>query len=144
WIQSAFGGKASPIILFVILLLAIAFFFAAFLHLLVRLLTKRSPGGTVSHGLQDVSGAFQRQLQHLFHLHDSGLEQVYIDSLPVFVYEDIVGSSEPFDCAVCLCEFSEKDELRLLPVCSHAFHVDCIDKWLWSNSTCPLCRGRIM
>lgn len=55
-----------------------------------------------------------------------------------------MGLKEPFDCAVCLCEFSELDKLRLLPLCSHAFHIDCIDTWLLSNSTCPLCRGMIL
>ncbi|XP_042422059.1 RING-H2 finger protein ATL46-like [Zingiber officinale] len=29
------------------------------------------------------------------------------------------------------------DELRLLPVYRHAFHLACIDMWLLSNSTCP-------
>lgn len=55
-----------------------------------------------------------------------------------------MGLKEPFDCAVCLCEFSEKDKLRLLPMCSHAFHISCIDTWLLSNSTCPLCRGTLL
>ncbi|KAJ8439519.1 hypothetical protein Cgig2_007036 [Carnegiea gigantea] len=89
------------------------------------------------------SDAYQRQLQQLFHLHDSGLDQAFIDALPVFQYKEIVGLKEPFDCAVCLCEFSEQDKLRLLPLCSHAFHIDCIDTWLLSNSTCPLCRGAL-
>ncbi|KAJ8569821.1 hypothetical protein K7X08_006398 [Anisodus acutangulus] len=87
------------------------------------------------------SSAYQRQLQQLFNLHDSGLDQAFVDALPVFLYKEIVGLKEPFDCAVCLCEFSEEDKLRLLPLCSHAFHISCIDTWLFSNSTCPLCRG---
>ncbi|KAG9140697.1 hypothetical protein Leryth_006891 [Lithospermum erythrorhizon] len=36
-----------------------------------------------------------------------------------------------------------KDKLRLLPTCSHAFHMNCIDTWLLSNSTCPLCRAAL-
>ncbi|KAE8720107.1 RING-H2 finger protein ATL46 [Hibiscus syriacus] len=78
------------------------------------------------------SDALRRQLQQLLHLHDSGLDQAFIDVLPVFHYKEMVGPKEPFDCAVCLCEFSEKDN-------SHAFHINCIDTWLLSNSTCPLC-----
>ncbi|KAK6924878.1 Zinc finger, RING-type [Dillenia turbinata] len=86
------------------------------------------------------SDAIQRQLQQLFLLHDSGLDQALIDTLPLFFYKDIMGLKEQFDCAVCLCEFSSQDKLRLLPLCGHAFHFHCIDTWLLSNSTCPLCR----
>ncbi|MCL7023502.1 hypothetical protein MKW94_013670 [Papaver nudicaule] len=50
----------------------------------------------------------------------------------------------PFDCAVCLCEFEDDDKLRLLPKCSHAFHLECIDTWLLSHSTCPLCRDSLL
>ncbi|PHT36653.1 RING-H2 finger protein ATL46 [Capsicum baccatum] len=72
----------------------------------------------------------QRQLQKPFRQHDSGLDQAVIDTQPVFCYKDIRGLKEPFDCAVCLCEFSEHEKLRLLPFCSHAFHIDCIDTWI--------------
>jgi hypothetical protein len=47
---------------------------------------------------------------------------------------------EGLECAVCLCQFEDNDILRLLPKCQHAFHVDCVDLWLASHSTCPLCR----
>ncbi|KAI3452762.1 hypothetical protein Pfo_009425 [Paulownia fortunei] len=144
WIQSAFGSKISPVILFIIVVLAVVFFIAALLHLLIRFLLKQRSAQSHNYPEMSTSGAFQRQLQQLFNLHDSGLDQAHIDALPVFLYEDIMGLKEPFDCAVCLCEFSEQDKLRLLPSCSHAFHIDCIDTWLLSNSTCPLCRGVIL
>ncbi|KAJ8773847.1 hypothetical protein K2173_008310 [Erythroxylum novogranatense] len=139
------GGKISPAILFIIVILAVVFFISGLLHLLVRFLIKHRSSSSLSQSnrQRDMTGsdAFQRQLQQLFHLHDSGLDQAFIDALPVFLYKEIMGLKEPFDCAVCLCEFSENDKLRLLPLCSHAFHIDCIDTWLLSNSTCPLCRG---
>ncbi|MCO5599501.1 hypothetical protein L7F22_053606 [Adiantum nelumboides] len=47
------------------------------------------------------------------------------------------------DCVVCLNAFEEGEELRLLPSCRHSFHRDCIDKWLFSHATCPLCRRSI-
>ncbi|KAL3642461.1 hypothetical protein CASFOL_013276 [Castilleja foliolosa] len=100
-----------------------------------------------SNTFQDASNysshSFQRQLQHLFSLHDSGLDRALIDALPVFYYKDIMGSKEPFDCAVCLCGFSDGDKLKSIPNCNHAFHVHCIETWLLSNSTCPLCRSLI-
>lgn len=146
WFQS--GGKISPAILFIIVILAVVFFISGLLHLVVRFLMKRRPSlDSQSNNrypdMMSSSGAFQRQLQQLFHLHDSGLDQAFIDALPVFLYQDLMGLKEPFDCAVCLCEFSEQDKLRLLPLCGHAFHIDCIDTWLLSNSTCPLCRGTL-
>ncbi|MED6147380.1 hypothetical protein PIB30_043596 [Stylosanthes scabra] len=89
------------------------------------------------------SRALERQLHHLFRMQDSGLEQSIIDALPVFYYQDLLGLKEPFDCAVCLSEFSHEEKLRLVPICSHAFHMNCLDTWLLSNSTCPLCRATL-
>ncbi|KAJ3677486.1 hypothetical protein LUZ60_003210 [Juncus effusus] len=145
------SSKISPAVLFIIVILAVIFFISGLLHLLVRFLIKRHPQPTNSptsnrHTQTEISNseALQRQLQQLFHLHDSGLDQSFIDALPVFLYKEIIGGSkEPFDCAVCLCEFTEEDKLRLLPLCGHAFHLNCIDTWLLSNSTCPLCRGAL-
>ncbi|KAL2942155.1 RING-H2 finger protein ATL11 [Bienertia sinuspersici] len=48
------------------------------------------------------------------------------------------------ECVVCLGAFEDNDMLRLLPKCSHVFHQDCIDKWLQSHSTCPLCRANLL
>ncbi|KAG0472131.1 hypothetical protein HPP92_016677 [Vanilla planifolia] len=143
------NSRISPALLFIIVILAVIFFISGLLHLLVRFLVKKSPSS--SHPRNRSPGtdasvdsdALQRQLQQLFHLHDSGLDQAFIDALPVFPTKEIVGAKEPFDCAVCLCEFSDDDKLRLLPICGHAFHLDCIDTWLLSNSTCPLCRGAL-
>lgn len=144
---SSTGTRISPAVLFIIVILAVLFFISGLLHLLVRFLVKHpsSSASSQSNRYPEISSsdALQRQLQQLFHLHDSGLDQAFIDALPVFQYKEIVGLKEPFDCAVCLCEFSEKDKLRLLPMCSHAFHINCIDTWLLSNSTCPLCRGTL-
>ena len=145
---SSSGNKISPAILFIIVILAVVFFILGLLHLLVRFLIKhRSSNSSISQSNRypdmSESDAYQRQLQQLFHLHDSGLDQAFIDALPVFFYKEIIGLKEPFDCAVCLCEFLEQDKLRLLPMCNHAFHIECIDTWLLSNSTCPLCRGTL-
>ncbi|KAJ4902477.1 RING-H2 finger protein ATL46 [Raphanus sativus] len=143
------GNRISPAVLFVIVILAVLFFISGLLHLLVRFLIKHPSPASASRSNRypeiSTSDALQRQLQQLFHLNDSGLDQAFIDALPVFHYKEMVGgaSKEPFDCAVCLCEFTEKDKLRLLPMCSHAFHLNCIDTWLQSNSTCPLCRGTL-
>lgn len=141
-------NKISPVLLLVIILLTVIFFISGLVHLLMRFLMKRPSSSPIyqSNRYPESSGshALQRQLRQLFRLHDSGLDQAIIDALPVFYYKEIMGSKEPFDCAVCLCEFSDQDELRLLPPCGHAFHIHCIDTWLLSNSTCPLCRRTLL
>ncbi|KAL6645936.1 hypothetical protein ACP70R_017544 [Stipagrostis hirtigluma subsp. patula] len=145
--DASFQSRISPSVLLIILILAVIFFVSGLLHLLVRFLLRpapRDPGDV--HGGDASATAFQGQLQQLFHIHDAGVDQSLIDALPVFLYGAVVGAGgkDPFDCAVCLCEFADDDRLRLLPKCSHAFHVDCIDTWLLSHSTCPLCRRSLL
>ncbi|KAK9088534.1 hypothetical protein Scep_027616 [Stephania cephalantha] len=126
-------NKISPSIMLIIIILPIIFFISGLLHLLVRFLFR--PFNRETEDLDNVT-ALQGQLQQLLNLHDSGVDQSYIDTLPVFLYKTIIGLKNPFDCAVCLCEFDAEDKLRLLP--SHVFHLECIDTWLLSHSTCPL------
>ena len=49
-----------------------------------------------------------------------------------------------WNCVVCLCEFELEDKFRLLPKWSHAFHMECIDTWLLSHFTCPLCLASLL
>uniref|UniRef100_A0A1J3CLK5 RING-type E3 ubiquitin transferase n=2 Tax=Noccaea caerulescens TaxID=107243 RepID=A0A1J3CLK5_NOCCA len=89
-----------------------------------------------------------------------GLDDSVIKTLPLFMYSAaactgksvssaavgktsaVVGDCR--DCAVCLLEFEEGDYVRTLPLCFHAFHLECIDEWLRSHPNCPLCRTAIL
>ena len=57
------------------------------------------------------------------------------------------GSSEADvpSCAICMQEYEDGDVLRVLPCqpIAHEFHQQCCDRWLESNSTCPLCRTAV-
>ena len=44
------------------------------------------------------------------------------------------------ECVVCLSECKPEEIVKKLPPCGHWFHPDCIDKWLATHSTCPVCR----
>ncbi|KAK1438429.1 hypothetical protein QVD17_04238 [Tagetes erecta] len=78
-----------------------------------------------------------------WHVPGKGLDKVTINSIRVCKYKKEDGSILGTDCLVCLGEFQEEEKLRLLPKCSHAFHVYCIDNWLANHSNCPLCRANV-
>nr|XP_043634310.1 RING-H2 finger protein ATL8-like [Erigeron canadensis] len=80
---------------------------------------------------------------------NKGLKKKVIEVLPKFIYDSKKvnkGSNNTCekllsnDCAICLAEYIDGDEIRVLPQCGHGFHVDCIDMWLGSHSSCPSCR----
>ncbi|KAI3794493.1 hypothetical protein L1987_37125 [Smallanthus sonchifolius] len=75
-----------------------------------------------------------------------GLDRNVIESFPVFLYSDVkklkIGNGG-LECAVCISEFTDDERLRFLPKCHHVFHPDCIDSWLASHTTCPVCRADV-
>ncbi|KAJ9173561.1 hypothetical protein P3X46_016683 [Hevea brasiliensis] len=52
-------------------------------------------------------------------------------------------SEEDAECCICLSAYDDGVELRELP-CGHHFHCPCVDKWLYINATCPLCKYNIL
>ncbi|XP_057548984.1 RING-H2 finger protein ATL3-like [Amaranthus tricolor] len=74
--------------------------------------------------------------------HQTGLDPATLDSLPVVEYNP-KDFKDGLECSVCLCEISQGEKTRLLPKCNHGFHLECIDMWFQSHSTCPLCRNPV-
>ncbi|KAM7274958.1 hypothetical protein ACFE04_016824 [Oxalis oulophora] len=71
-----------------------------------------------------------------------GLHPEIIAGLPIFMFKRIKGDQDSIsECAVCLTVPEDDEMARLLPNCKHTFHAECIDKWLTSQSTCPICRA---
>lgn len=73
-----------------------------------------------------------------------GLDPLVIASFPPVAYKPTnqqeLDHGEPMECSVCLGTIVEDAMVRVLPNCKHMFHVECIDMWLGSNTTCPICR----
>ncbi|XP_063696360.1 RING finger protein 44 isoform X2 [Culicoides brevitarsis] len=69
-----------------------------------------------------------------------GLTRAEVDQLPSYKYEPETHTGDQTSCVVCMCDFEARQSLRVLP-CSHEYHAKCVDKWLRSNRTCPICRG---
>uniref|UniRef100_A0A0D6QRQ3 RING-type E3 ubiquitin transferase n=1 Tax=Araucaria cunninghamii TaxID=56994 RepID=A0A0D6QRQ3_ARACU len=72
-----------------------------------------------------------------------GLDEAVIQSIPLCTFRRADKSIDGVECSVCLVDFKENEALRVLPKCSHAFHVNCIDVWLRSHANCPLCRANV-
>ncbi|XVF16447.1 hypothetical protein REPUB_Repub10bG0031500 [Reevesia pubescens] len=70
------------------------------------------------------------------------MSQDDLQKLPCYDYiaKDKGSSSSPVDCAVCLENFKMGEKCRLLPLCMHSFHAECVDSWLLRNPICPICR----
>ncbi|KAH6790723.1 hypothetical protein C2S51_005729 [Perilla frutescens var. frutescens] len=76
----------------------------------------------------------------------NGLDPSIVESFPTFTYstvKDYTRERYGVECAICLVEFRSSDVLRLLTTCCHVFHQECIDLWLESHKTCPVCRRNL-
>eukprot|EP00831_Metopus_contortus_P067614 TRINITY_DN60354_c0_g1_i1.p1 TRINITY_DN60354_c0_g1~~TRINITY_DN60354_c0_g1_i1.p1 ORF type:complete len:329 (+),score=35.49 TRINITY_DN60354_c0_g1_i1:71-988(+) len=63
-----------------------------------------------------------------------------ISSFPLHKF--IPGKHKSETCSICLEKFKKDDIVKIMP-CVHTFHRRCIDAWLLSNLSCPLCRCSI-
>ncbi|XP_040377146.1 E3 ubiquitin-protein ligase ATL4-like [Oryza brachyantha] len=154
----------SPSLLIITALLAFVFFASVSIHFLLRCLARPSSS---SHPAPSPlpRGAPQRAPSSSVEAEEAnasvrrsqageaagGGEEVddekerLIASLPLFTMASALAAlpkSSP-DCAVCLSPFAPEAELRLLPACRHAFHASCVDAWLRTTPSCPLCRATV-
>ncbi|XP_073294296.1 uncharacterized protein [Primulina huaijiensis] len=78
-------------------------------------------------------------------LRKAGLESCVLSTIPRFVFQEEKQEGEQCDhgleCVICLSPFENGQVGRRLPSCDHAFHVECIDMWLQTHATCPICRA---
>ncbi|RDY02342.1 E3 ubiquitin-protein ligase ATL4, partial [Mucuna pruriens] len=136
----------SPSILIIVTVLAVTVIVSLALCFLLRHLNRRclrrfsSSSAAPSAAATPIFNSSRRISPEVPHSSAS-----VIDSLPLFTFSSVTrrAAASGGDCAVCLSKFHNHDLLRLLPLCCHAFHAECIDTWLQSNLTCPLCRSPI-
>lgn len=134
------GTNFSPLIIAVIGILASAFLLVSYYTIISKYCKRRNQNHLNPTSEFDAN---QNQMTHDQWQLATGLDESVIKSIAVLKFVKGDGLIEGSDCAVCLSEFQENESLRLLPKCSHAFHVPCIDTWLRSHSNCPLCRSNL-
>lgn len=47
------------------------------------------------------------------------------------------------ECAICKSEFDAGSSVRVIIICQHYFHADCVEEWFARASTCPLCSKNV-
>lgn len=48
------------------------------------------------------------------------------------------------ECSICISALVAGDKVKALPPCGHCFHPECVDAWLRSQPSCPLCRTLLL
>ena len=69
-----------------------------------------------------------------------GVNKDLLWRFPTFIHDGVKSANEENNsCICCMEEYNKGDQLRRL-TCFHTFHKDCIDQWLESSHTCPICK----
>ncbi|XP_075491754.1 uncharacterized protein LOC142529930 isoform X1 [Primulina tabacum] len=70
------------------------------------------------------------------------------ESIAKCLIESIYCSSDLFQdegsCVICLDGYINMDDVGMIKVCGHDFHVGCIRKWLSMKNLCPVCKATAM
>ncbi|KAF0924810.1 hypothetical protein E2562_014916 [Oryza meyeriana var. granulata] len=148
--QQRYNFSGRVLLTAVVILFVIAVVFAITRVLLYYFVVRPSGGGG-GGGRRGLAGGIFRSLSSFGMSSRRGLDASALAALPVTAYRKNGGSvgegsnrgalGAAADCAVCLSELADGEKVRELPNCRHVFHVECVDAWLRSRTTCPLCRA---
>ncbi|XP_073223916.1 E3 ubiquitin-protein ligase ATL6-like [Cicer arietinum] len=135
--NDSYYNRVSPSMAIIIVILIAALFLMGFFSIYIRQCAD-SPSNSIRN-IAGVTGRSRRGAR--------GLDPSVIETFPTFEYSVVkihkIGKGA-LECAVCLNEFEETETLRLIPKCDHVFHPECIDEWLSSHTTCPVCRANLV
>ncbi|PRW57669.1 3-ketoacyl- thiolase peroxisomal [Chlorella sorokiniana] len=75
-----------------------------------------------------------------------GIPAEDIDALPQQAYHEVAGTTAGGEeqCPICRMEFEPEDAVRVLPLCRHYFHPDCVAQWLSINKVCCICNREVL
>jgi len=84
------------------------------------------------------------QLENRIGKHKPESEETIADKIakiPSFEFTPKEGEEIP-KCLICQCDFESGELAKSLPLCSHLYHVICIDPWLRDHDACPMCNQK--
>ncbi|XVF18085.1 hypothetical protein REPUB_Repub10bG0181200 [Reevesia pubescens] len=110
-------------------------------------LVRERIGPAMLSAVQSQMGAAETSFEEVQNIFDTGcakgLAGDLVEKIPKITItnnNNVDASGEKVSCSVCLQDFQPGETVRSLPQCHHMFHLPCIDKWLLSHGSCPLCR----
>lgn len=133
-----------------ILMLLLVLVFILLLHFYARCFVTHGPDAAPAPVAPLVLGARLYHLRNFFAAPTAdqnpyppmkGLRSSVISTIPQFVFKAEAEEGHGLECVICLSVFGDHELGRKLSVCDHAFHAECIDMWLHSHTTCPICRA---
>ncbi|PWA84843.1 Zinc finger, RING/FYVE/PHD-type [Artemisia annua] len=135
---------AGRILIVAIVGLSLIFIVVFFVHLYAKwfCFPREQPSTTRRHRRGDFTAGHHHELPSGVTVLRRGLNPLFLKTIPVVPF-DVKEFKDGLECTVCLSELVEGEKARILPKCSHGFHVECIDMWFHSHSTCPICRTSV-
>ncbi|KAJ4808418.1 RING/U-box superfamily protein [Rhynchospora pubera] len=138
--QNASSNDMGNVIVLLLVFFASAFFFLTIARLLRAFF--------FHNRAESIDIARRHQYEFLLGGARHGLSPSAIAEIPTLKYRRDIKHGSGIgggwaQCAICLSFLEEEEMVRQLPECKHLFHVECIDKWLNSHATCPLCRSSV-
>ncbi|CAI9089271.1 OLC1v1023818C1 [Oldenlandia corymbosa var. corymbosa] len=139
----------SKIMLTAIISLSVVVILVSMLHIYARCVLRRQARRRAALRQLRIIATAHYQYGDQIQQPNSGLDPSIIDSLPKFIIKrdrelkDVETgelTTAGTECSVCLSLLEDGEIARKLPNCGHVFHSECIDTWLNSQSTCPICR----
>lgn len=103
------------------------------------------PRRALVYRVPNIDGMSYEQLLQAF---GDGTEHLAADpsliaSLPTTKIKDPAKLHEnKKQCSICLEDFVKGDRVKTMP-CWHDFHRKCLDQWLRTNGSCPICKFRL-
>ncbi|KAH8077028.1 hypothetical protein BXZ70DRAFT_902494 [Cristinia sonorae] len=93
--------------------------------------------------LADLLGQVKPPVATQEDIEQSGLEIVKAAEMKRHEREGRIASNCTDRCLICLDDYEPENDVRVMS-CRHAFHKDCVDKWLQvGRNNCPACRSKV-
>ena len=91
-------------------------------------------------GQNDLNELIERMLHYR---RDNPTDAAIVSELPETKIDDINKlDNDKKNCVICMEDFKNGDKSTNLP-CLHMFHTNCIQSWLKTQNTCPICKFKL-